>query len=316
MTTLHRCFNNKGPEKSEGSASSYHTAESLTQDEKESWRLARKQLMEKGFTPAFIEQHLASIFTIMADIVDSDLADPVEDVDVNEHFGLKTANIPHEMGLIAIDNASTRSGNATESMSDNGLPIQQYLSGLSVLGYEASGGSHFLPLLKRNRPLTLSQIRGALLAATMKPILSHRRISGSIYLLRIHDGFEYVKIGMTYRNPLQRREEWKRQCPTIREYAQGYEYQTVPFPFRLEELIFTELRDKRARLYCIGCNIIHQEWFEASLEHVKRVIQKWTDWIEQNPYERESENTDAIWKLKSTIDYSKLFSISQPLENL
>jgi hypothetical protein len=83
----------------------------------------------------------------------------------------------------------------------------------------------------------------------------------------------------------------------------------VPHVSRIERLIHQELKDIRKSTKCAGCKTEHQEWFEISESNARRVLEKWQDWIQKHPYERDQTGK---WMLKAS-SRTTVADICQPL---
>lgn len=136
---------------------------------------------------------------------------------------------------------------------------------------------------------------------------------GFIYLYTVKGNERFVKIGYTTRNPATRHEEWKLSCN--REPKSLYESSIVPNARRIEALCHAELDYCRTRVYCTGCSIQHIEWFEMTPDDAISVIQKWSKWMESNPYAETSPESGVKWALKSE-EMKKLDDIDTFMEDL
>ena len=107
--------------------------------------------------------------------------------------------------------------------------------------------------------------------------------SGYIYAYRTQGIFGFIKIGHTTRDINTRMAEWQAQCWHDPETVLGSNYR-VPHVARVEKLIHTELKDFRHKQTKCICGVIHIEWFEVSHLDVAVVVEKWSSWMETNPY--------------------------------
>jgi hypothetical protein len=120
---------------------------------------------------------------------------------------------------------------------------------------------------------------------------------GFIYLYTVKGNERFVKIGYTTRSPETRHEEWKLSCN--REPKSLFEGSIVPNARRVEALCHAELDYCRTRVYCTGCSIQHIEWFEMTPDDAISVIQKWSKWMESNPYTETLSESGVKWALKA-----------------
>lgn len=136
---------------------------------------------------------------------------------------------------------------------------------------------------------------------------------GFIYLYKVKGNERFVKIGYTTRSPATRHEEWKLSCN--REPKSLFEGSIVPNARRVEALCHAELDYCRTRVYCTGCSIQHIEWFEMTPDDAISVIQKWSKWMESNPYTETLSESGVKWALK-TEEVKKLDDIDTFMEDL
>lgn len=116
-----------------------------------------------------------------------------------------------------------------------------------------------------------------------RPLLKSERESGYLYVFWRRGDFGLIKIGYTTRTTDERLEEWQKQCggetedcSTKDESSQIY----VPNVRRLEALVHAELKDYRKKqLRCRGCRKGHNEWFDVDIALVRKVVDKWTNWL-------------------------------------
>ena len=136
---------------------------------------------------------------------------------------------------------------------------------------------------------------------------------GYIYVYRLHGSFGHIKIGYTTRPVDVRLKEWHEQCghDLVIEYPNPEtiphpKSETVPHPKpeimryhhirRLEAIVHAELQDcRRIEPRCRKCSSRHKEWFEEALPDALNVIDKWSNWMKQEPYEiiQVGEKTDS-----------------------
>jgi hypothetical protein len=119
---------------------------------------------------------------------------------------------------------------------------------------------------------------------------------GSIYIFARPGTPSMIKIGATSRNVLHRLQECSRSChfnPNL--ISQHF----VHHRFRTEKLIHYSLMEyRRLELTCNagkGCNLPHREWFEIDSKHALLTVERWTRWMNLNPYL--SNRLDAFWEI-------------------
>ncbi|KAM3521583.1 hypothetical protein NHJ13051_006163 [Beauveria bassiana] len=125
---------------------------------------------------------------------------------------------------------------------------------------------------------------------------------GFVYLYQVSGNDSLVKIGFTTGQVAQRLENWKKDCH--REPAQLYPApdavcKAVPHAHRVERLVHAELMEHRVRVYCEPCEKQHVEWFKVSVKHAVAVIEKWSLWIQRQPYEKRETRQSVKWSLKA-----------------
>jgi len=88
----------------------------------------------------------------------------------------------------------------------------------------------------------------------------------------------------------------------------------VPHFKLAEKLIHQELKGVRQRLVnCPKCTSRHQEWFYEELEHIRRVIRKWSGWLNTHPYH---EDSFGSWRLKGMVTVEQIVKLCRPLERV
>ena len=131
--------------------------------------------------------------------------------------------------------------------------------------------------------------------------------SGSIYIFWLKGiSFGHLKIGRS-KHPHKRIQEWNKQCK--HEHVFVKDMIKVPHVSRVERLIHQELKDIRKSMKCAGCKAEHREWFEISESNARRVVEKWQNWIQQHPYEKDQTGK---WTLKPSLR-TTIADICQPL---
>lgn len=150
----------------------------------------------------------------------------------------------------------------------------------------------------------------ALLPTELKP--------GRIYVYWIEGNFGCRKIGLTYREVDVRFQEWVKQCG--HKVNRVYPLETdnvglIQHASRLEKIIHAEFISHRYTEQCGKCGKKHKEWFQASDEHIRAVIKKWSDWIATDPYQeiKNDHLGSSEWHLKKQHSVD-LKSLCQPLE--
>lgn len=136
---------------------------------------------------------------------------------------------------------------------------------------------------------------------------------GFIYLYTVKGNERFVKIGYTTRSPATRHEEWKLSCN--REPKSLYKSSIVPNARRIEALCHAELDYCRISVDCTCCSKQHIEWFEMTPGDAISVIQKWSKWMESNPYTETSPESGAKWALKAE-EVKKLDDIDTFMKDL
>jgi hypothetical protein len=189
--------------------------------------------------------------------------------------------------------------------------------------------SHYIPDFLPYRPKSYSKIStpDAIRATLTKKLNPSDLKSGFIYLYWFPGNFGYVKIGMTTRSIQIRLEEWIRQCGhdasscgqevDIWNQLEGMQHAAaVPHVKRVETLVHAELRDVRFKeVGCKGpkCGRTHKEWFKVDVEHAKKVVGKWSNWVGGKPYE-EPKRGRKKWVLKDSVVEEEIEKLIEPLE--
>jgi serine/threonine protein kinase len=110
-----------------------------------------------------------------------------------------------------------------------------------------------------------------------RPLSSAERSAGYIYIFQHPRNPNFIKLGHAQDVP-RRIMQWQKHCKShIVEYNQG-ERVLIPNVARVEKLIMAHLRDVQFMEKCIGCHMIHFEWFRATPEDAARIVKKYSDW--------------------------------------
>ncbi|KAI9867384.1 MAG: hypothetical protein M1813_008942 [Trichoglossum hirsutum] len=112
--------------------------------------------------------------------------------------------------------------------------------------------------------------------------------SGYIYVFESNDHPNHLKVGYTKKTVKERIDGWKTQCKCDPKevYPRGLGVK-IPHAHKVESLIKAELNHYQENQYCRNrnCGHEHREWFNVTPEQMEAVIEKWSSWIQQNPYE-------------------------------
>ncbi|KAJ5446650.1 DUF1766-domain-containing protein [Penicillium cf. griseofulvum] len=113
----------------------------------------------------------------------------------------------------------------------------------------------------------------------------------------------YDGIGYTTRPIERRHEEWRFDCnrksnplfpiPAVKAAL-------VPNAHHVEKLCHAELKHRQVIIYCQGCLKTHEEWFEMSPTKAMAVIEKWSAWMEKEPYEPNGLSLKQVEALKTS----------------
>ena len=181
---------------------------------------------------------------------------------------------------------------------------------------------NFLPY----RPKTRSNVgvEKAVEGAIKRPLLKSESMLGHegwIYVYWFPGNFGLLKIGATTKNITHRLRGWERQCKhSVYLLYPEFSDECGPMPhvFRVEKLIQTELRSRRREEpRCQGCFRSHTEWFEINIPDAKKVVQKWSSWIRNNPYEEVQGSVEgngvSAWRLRDEEQCNLRRLIDNPL---
>jgi hypothetical protein len=141
-----------------------------------------------------------------------------------------------------------------------------------------------------------SSIISAITAAMRKPLSPLDHQYGSIYIFARSGTPSMIRIGATTRNVLHRLQEWSRSCHFDPNLISRH---SVCHYLRAEKIIHYSLMEyRRHELSCNagkGCNMSHREWFEIDSKHAILTVERWTRWMNLNPYV--SNRLDAFWQI-------------------
>lgn len=142
----------------------------------------------------------------------------------------------------------------------------------------------------KTKVTTKNCIQENLMRVISKPLTSTELDTGSIYVYWFQPNFGNRKIGWTRGEVHVRMRAWECSCKHHIELvypSPGSKQIYVPHASRLEKLIHAELHAyRRIEERCKGCSKKHIEWSTATDEHIIRVIEKWTLWMEKKPYKK------------------------------
>ncbi|MCJ1296682.1 hypothetical protein MMC34_008248 [Xylographa carneopallida] len=157
-------------------------------------------------------------------------------------------------------------------------------------------------------------VKTALLASIIHPLHVQGDIPGYLYVYSTIGDFGARKIGVTAKDDIQvRMNRWRDQCKRRINliYPLGDEKVSIPHVHRLEKLVHAELKEYRVVENNCGCGVKrHMEWFNAKDDHIKKVVQRWTEWLQKAPYEKIASQ----WVLKK--EFQELDEICTPYEPL
>ncbi|MCJ1248211.1 hypothetical protein MMC30_005428 [Trapelia coarctata] len=137
------------------------------------------------------------------------------------------------------------------------------------------------------------------ISQTMNKALGVKALkSGFLYVYRHAGEKDFFKIGYSTIGVNHRMRQWEKQCGHKIEVvypSNDTEKLAISHVQRVEALVHVEMGDYRYREEdCEGCGKNHVEWFKVGEEHIRAVIEKWVDWIKEEPYEEKND----VWTLK------------------
>ncbi|KAF2180533.1 hypothetical protein K469DRAFT_714522 [Zopfia rhizophila CBS 207.26] len=149
--------------------------------------------------------------------------------------------------------------------------------------------------LDRKPPLTALQIDDALRKKIKAQLTKNETTMGIVYIFRDRDPTRsrLLKIGMTTQGVSDRQREIERKCKIELDHV----YSSLQFNNyrRAEKLAQIELENLYRPYQCPSSTCgMHKEWFEVSEDLAKRTVQRWVDFMRQNPYE--DGQLKAMWK--------------------
>jgi hypothetical protein len=106
--------------------------------------------------------------------------------------------------------------------------------------------------------------------------------SGYIYTYWNPGNFGKVKIGFTAAGTVEKRlAKWRSAgCGHgVENLGSRGPTRKVPHVYRIEGLVFAELRDFRLKERDCPCGKTHIEWFAQTHEHIVKVIEKWENFM-------------------------------------
>ena len=159
-------------------------------------------------------------------------------------------------------------------------------------------GPPFVKALDKELPL--QSVSNKLFAMIGKPATSWDGTpwgDGCIYVLQIPGCLDYVKIGRTEEDPHKRMNQ-QLSCGYELEIIDKGSFTKVPFHQRVEKLIHQDLRNMQHTFLC-SCKRTkkkgsaddsdglteHGEWFKINPQEAINTVNKWRDWMHQEPYD-------------------------------
>ncbi|KAF2009414.1 hypothetical protein BU24DRAFT_428330 [Aaosphaeria arxii CBS 175.79] len=118
-----------------------------------------------------------------------------------------------------------------------------------------------------------------------KPRCKSEMEDGYVYIFKSDRHKGLIKIGFSVHNPDGRLKEIEGKCkvPLVFVWRTGL----IPHGQLLEKAAHAELKMDKATSPC-KCRKKHREWFTTDQEHVKKVFQKYANWLETKPYVEET----------------------------
>lgn len=191
-------------------------------------------------------------------------------------------------------------GGVTNTMATNGLFLFEDRFGLEKSGFKNEEFT-FAPNLThktlqlynwaiKKHELTAAKLVDQILRQPLTK--TDRKQQGYIYVYRHVEAFGFVKIGRSI-SVEGRLEGWEMQCRYLiderKDLLRGIDRQ-APHPKRLEDLIHAELKEKRYQVSkCEHCGKKHVEWFKVDAAEAQRVVEKWTLWMQKEPYNEDGK---------------------------
>ncbi|KAK5945626.1 hypothetical protein PMZ80_002831 [Knufia obscura] len=127
----------------------------------------------------------------------------------------------------------------------------------------------------------------------------NRERRGRIYILQSASKPGFVKIGST-RAPLalSRLQELRRCFNDLTFVKQTTD---VLWPIKIERLVAAEFVLHRKYQDCAMCGTQHNEWFEIDALTAEKVIQRWSNWVNKQPYDSGTRKLRTEWHRRSEI---------------
>lgn len=170
-----------------------------------------------------------------------------------------------------------------------------------------SGVSSFVDIGPDETPLNIVKEEAPKVASpeSMRKLLfRHINISrdskpGVVYCYAVEENPGFVKIGYTTRTAELRREEWEFDCNrrirNLHPNEEGAQV-TVRYPGRVEALCHEELKEYNVKVECSACMKQHQEWYAIDAKIAIATIQKWSRWIDEEPYSKGQDKHPSLKK--------------------
>jgi hypothetical protein len=125
----------------------------------------------------------------------------------------------------------------------------------------------------------------------IREILVPAKTIGYVYIIDVASRKGVFKVGYTTKTE-KRYDAIEKKCG-IKVAEMHIRGPTRHFKV-LEKLVHADLKDYRCKFEC-RCSQAHREWFEVDVEVAKRAVNRWTAFVEMEPWSPDPELT-TFWK--------------------
>ncbi|CAI7565703.1 unnamed protein product [Penicillium bialowiezense] len=135
-----------------------------------------------------------------------------------------------------------------------------------------------------------SEVAKAVSCLLERPIENKSKEHGHIYVIRPVDLHGKLKVGFSIKHPEISRFRKHEKCYRKFEILMT---KLIPYAYRVEQLVLTELFNKRCAFDCQKCESTHKELLDIDKESLLKCLDKWSSFVESRPQTYERDQREA-----------------------
>lgn len=133
-----------------------------------------------------------------------------------------------------------------------------------------------------------SEVAKAVTSLLEKPIENKSKEHAHIYVICSHDLPGMFKVGISIKQPEIGRFRQHKKCYPKFEVVMT---KLIPYAYRVERLVLTELFNKRYAFDCQNCKSNHTELLDIDKDSLLKCLEKWSSFVESRPYNTQGRLT-------------------------